>query len=172
MNSPYARVLEKTLISIIALIFLSPLFLAFVTYNVEQTPSWARWFDHDWLRNRTLRGVRVDPPVVSFSWPALRHAQYQHSVASRFDVNFAGRELLIRLTNELHYRLFRTSTIRIDPLALGKDDWLFEKKYLREYSFQRCSKAELEPMVEILGRFQEECRKRKIPFAVLITPSK
>jgi len=172
MNSPYAPILEKTLIAIIALIFFSPLFLTVVTYNVEQTPSWAQWLNHDWLRNRTLRGVRIDPPVVSFSWPALRHAQYQHSVASRFNVNFTGREFLIRLTNELNYRLFRISSIHIDPLALGKDDWLFEKGFLREYSFGRPSKAELEPMVRSLASLQEECRNRGIAFAILITPSK
>jgi hypothetical protein len=121
---------------------------------------------------RTLSGVTVPTEQVSSSLASLANGSFQQSVASRFNQRFAGRPLLIRATNELWFRLFHETSTATSQLAIGVDDNLFEKAYLREYFHQRVDKETLRPWVEQLQRFHELWRSRGVALAVLVSPSK
>lgn len=113
----------------------------------------------------------MKPPHVTRSWSTLRTGQYQASLAHQFNSNFAARELLIRLTCESWYRLFRQSPLA-SGIVLGKEDCLFTDYHLAKYCLLRTSTAQLEPVVSKLRSLQEACDKVGTSFTVLITPSK
>jgi alginate O-acetyltransferase complex protein AlgJ len=164
--------LETLLLSAIALMLICPLALTLLTKCVPSSRSWTPWLDHPWLGNKTLDGVNAPPGPIPLSWSAIKSGEYQARLANGFNLDFAGREFVIRTTNELNYRLFRVSSSKTISVVFGKDDWLFDERVLREYSFYRSSEKELEPTVIKLAQLQESCRQRGIAFAVLISPSK
>ena len=166
ITNPVGQAVEKWLFGGLLALFLTPLTLSLIHR------SWPGILPNSpWLRNESLEGVVVKPPHVTRSWSTLRTGQYQSSLASQFNSNFAARELLIRLTCESWYRLFRQSPLT-SGIVLGKDDCLFTDYHLAKYCLLRTSTAQLEPIVTKLRSLQEACDKVGTSFTVLITPSK
>ncbi|MDH4477781.1 MAG: hypothetical protein QE274_15015 [Verrucomicrobiaceae bacterium] len=166
ITNPVGQAVEKWLFGGLLALFLTPLTLSLIHR------SWPGILPNSpWLRNESLEGVVVKPPHVTLSWSTLRTGQYQASLAHQFNSNFAARELLIRLTCESWYRLFRQSPLT-SGIVLGKEDCLFTDYHLAKYCLLRTSTAQLEPMVTKLRSLQEACDKVGTPFTVLITPSK
>ena len=169
MKAQLFRIIERVLLVAIVAAFVSPLTLTLL----RNSPKHFKWlFGHPWIRNHTLAGVIIRPPDVRFSWPAVASGEFQKSKANRFNDNFGGREGLIRMTNEVWFRLFRDTSTHASKIAVGQNDSLFEKIYLREYFLQRVPKQTLAPWVVNLRRLQDFCRKRGMGFVVVLTPSK
>ncbi len=166
------RLAEYALLAVIAILFVSPLLLAGLRRLPAVQNDVCSLWQHDWIASRTLAGLRSLPPPVPFSLESLRRATYQRSVATHFNDTFPAREFLIRLTNEAYYRLLRVSIFRTDAIIFGKDNYLFHQGYLRDYLWFRPAREELLPLARNLAALQEECRRRRLPLAIMITPAK
>src|SRR5205807_1435181 len=119
-----------------------------------------------------LGGIQVVREPPSYSWKTFWNAKLQGSIGDHFDSSFAGRELLIRLTNEAYFRAFRVSPMRSASIVIGKDQSLYEAQYLEEYTHERPDKAAIEEWVDQLMQFRDLCAQRGIAFVLVITPSK
>ena len=149
-------IIEKLLVALIAALFLTPLaltlFFQFWSTTLPQTA---------WLRNDTLVGVSTKHPAPVFTWARVRSGDYQKDLAGYFNEDFAGRELLIRLTCEAWTRVFKISPMKSGggSLILGRDNFIFEEAYLLEYCFSRTSREKLEPLVRDIRRLQDVCAR-------------
>jgi hypothetical protein len=154
-TTPNASRAERTLVTALILLFVLPLIATpFVKHG------------------RRLSGVTVPTEHVPLSVASLASGAFQQSVANRFNERFAGRPMLIRATNELWFRVFRETSTSTSHLALGIDDTLFEKAYLREYFRERVEKQTLRPWVQQLQRFHELCKSRGVALVLIVSPSK
>ena len=160
---PLAR-LEKTLVVLLLGSFTLPLVLGFWLFLTHDKSRQTLW-----LRNATLNGGEIQPKKAAFSPATLLSGKFQASLAANYDTGFPGRELFIRLFNEIDLRLFRTSGASV---LVGPNLSLFEMTYAREYCLSREGKDTLPPLVDKLRRMQDFCDARGIAFALVITPSK
>ena len=156
---------ERLLFLAIAISFTSPLITTLVRDSI-------RHFRHRPVRESGLGGVTMPVPVVGFSWRAVASGDFQKSLASQFNEKFAGRSDLIRNTSELWFRLFHETASPSSTVAVGRNDVLFGKAYLREYFLQRVEKQTLAPWVNNLRRLQDFCLQSGMGFVVLVSPNK
>lgn len=164
-------ILERALLTVIALVFVLPLPLQIVTSNHKHFRG-VPLLSHPWLANQTLQGTTVPAPDISLSWSSVINGSFQKSKADRFGEGFPGREALIRWTSEVWFRFFHEPASLTSTITIGPQDELFEKSALRMYFLQRTERSAIAPWVKNLVRLQEYCARRGIGFAVLITPSK
>ncbi len=171
MKAVFLRLTETVLAVALALAFLIPGILTGVRYfNISSKAS--RWLDRAWLGRPTLAGVTVPLEDVSLSWQSLRTGNYQRYITSEFNRTFAGREALIRYTNELWFRMFRKPASVTSTIAVGANDVLFESGYLEEYFLRRVHPEELKPVVQDLRKLQDFCHQTGMAFAVVVSPHK
>jgi hypothetical protein len=162
---------ERTLKGILVMMFITPLIVTGIRYWPLH-PKVSRILDRAWIGRPMLGGVTVPIPHVPTTWHSLRTAEFQKLVTARFNDCFAGRELLIRLTGELWFRLFRRPANPNSTIVVGRNDSLFEEGYLDEYFVSRRSRADLEPWVRDLRTLQDACRANGIAFAFVLSPTK
>ena len=162
---------EWTLAGALFLAFVTPLTLT-VVRHLPQTAELSPWLDHMWIGEPHLIGVTDPNPDVRLTWRSLANGEFQKRKAIRFNENFAGRELFIRFTGELWYRLFHDTANVSQTIVFGQHDILFGTGYLQEYFLQRASKSAFEPWVKDLRRLQDFCRSVGMGFVIVITPSK
>lgn len=124
---------------------------------------------HPWLLNRTLAGVVRRPSEPPLTWPALREHRWQAWFEDQVVHRLPGREAIVRLTNEAHFRLYGQPAT-LNTLSVGRGDALFETGYLTDYAFNR---AAPDPgLLDLLQRTQEGLRSRGVGFVVVLSPSK
>ncbi len=156
---------ERSLVALLLLCFALPLLTAGgLLYPRAGESPWTLW-----LRNATLGGVQIAPARVPFSRRSLFTARFQKALARNYNFHFAGRELLIRLANELSLRLFRVSS---EAVLVGPQGALVETDYAEEYCFARGRREDFVSLVGDLRRLQDLCDARGVAFVFLITPSK
>ena len=166
------RVCAQMMAVTLLLLVSAPLILT-VLRNLPVSPkNLPRWLDRHRIGWPHLSGVTVSEPDVPLSWDSIRSANFQKRKALQFDENFAGREALIRYTNELWFRLFRDTANASSTIAIGEHDVLFETTYLGEYFLHRTSPVILDAWVKELRRLQDFCRSMDMGFAVLVVPGK
>jgi alginate O-acetyltransferase complex protein AlgJ len=164
MTLTFASCLERTLVLLLALSFFLPLPLGWVLQIPKtQVPATA------WLRNISLSGVQIAPAVVAPSRATILSARYQDAVARNYNYHFAGRELLIRLVDELYLRAFHRTFVDV---VVGPNYALTGTGYAREYCLLRGKPDGLVELAKQLRRLQDFCDMRGIAFALLLTPSK
>jgi hypothetical protein len=128
----------------------------------------------DWIANRTLTGVTVEkeiPPVTVASW---LNGNLQKGMSAFASESFAGREFLIRVYNQLLYRVFEKSYMTSEAIIRGKHGNLFELGYLAEYGqYAPTAKSEeLEALVVMMKYLSERLKEFGSCFVFVITPSK
>jgi len=155
--------LEKFLVGIIVCMFAVPGLLTIVAIYCDKAPAW--------LRNANL-AADAPPPMPAFSRGTYFDAKYQQMLAAHFEATFAGREILIRITNEICFRVFHYCPLPSTSVMIGRNNELFQDVYLSEYCIDRTKREKLVPIAGNLKRFQDECRRRGIAFVMLITPNK
>ena len=166
-----AKTFEWTLALTLGALFITPLGLTVARYlpvNIKVS----RALDRAWLGRPKLSGVTSSAAPVPLTWQNLRTGDFQKSKATQFDESFAGREALIRYTNELWFRLFREPANLSSTAAVGENGVLFEKTYLQEYFLYRNPKSVFEPWVKDLRKLQDFCRGIGMGFVVVIVPTK
>jgi hypothetical protein len=162
---------ERTLVFALLLAWIGPLMLTGLRY-LPHSPKLAWLLDSALIGKVNLSGVTEKHPDVPFGWKSLVTAEFQKEKARGFDEGVCGRELMIRATNELWFRLFHDTASSTSIVAVGKHDVLFEQTYLNEYFVARNSKAVLEPWIKQLRQLQDFCRRIGMGFAVVIAPGK
>lgn len=164
MRAMLLRRLERTLVFLLLASFTLPRLLGWALLLLPaDVPAWP------WLRNTTLGGMVIAPEEVAADRRNLLSAKYQKAFAQAFDLHFAGREGLIRLSNELNLRAFHTITA---GTIVGRNLSLFQPGYVAEYCLKRAQPGELRPFVDDLKRVQDLCAARGMAFAFVITPNK
>ena len=167
MKRRWDRISEGLLVVGLSIVFLIPLALAPIRNNPKHFGRL-----HPWIANYTIGGLTIPPRDIRFSLQSALKGDFQKSKADRFNLGFPGREGLIRLTNEVWLRLFHDTATPTSSVALGRNDTLFEKAYLREYWVRRTEKRLLAPFATKLRRLEDECRKVGVGFVVVVSPSK
>jgi alginate O-acetyltransferase complex protein AlgJ len=165
------RLTEYILATVLALLFITPLTLT-VIRSTWVDSSLSSWLDAHWIGREHLVGVTSPRANVLPNWDSIRHAAFQKETTLHFNESFAGREALIRYTNELWFRLFHDTANLSSQIIIGEHDVLFEKGYVQEYFTTRPDKAALAPWVKDLRRLQDYCRGIGMGFVVVLTPSK
>ena len=128
----------------------------------------------DWIANRTLTGVTVkkDPPRVALAlW---LNGDLQKGLSDLATENFGGRELLIRIYNEILFRAFAKSYMTSELIVPGKGGNLFSRDYLAEYGryLQPAPAEETEALVILMKYISERLKEFGSCFVFIITPSK
>ena len=160
-GSPLSRsaLLERALVALI----IGLLFVPLVASLVEQGA----------VLEASVRGkVRKKAKVVVPHQPWKGIETFKKDLTDRLNVDFFGRDFLIRWTSETWFRIFHTCAAKSANITVGNNDWLFENNYLQEYCLYRVTTNDLEPLVKDLQRMQEVCDRLNIAFALLVTPSK
>jgi hypothetical protein len=164
---------EKLLLALIVVTLLLP---------IPLTPLvlWARYANlsqplHlDWITNRTLVGVTEKkdlPPVHVATW---LNGDLQKGINTLVSEHFPGREFLIRVYNQILYRLFDKSYMFKETIIHGKHGNLFEHDYLADYGhyFDPAPSGEAEALVVMMKRLSKRLKELGSCFVFLITPSK
>jgi hypothetical protein len=159
---------EKLLLTLIVVTLLLPVPLT-IWVHFASPPQ-----QFDWIANRTLAGVTVkkDPPRVALAdWFS---GDLQKGLSDLATENFGGRELLIRIYNEVLYRAFGKSYMISEAIIPGKNGNLFTRDYLADYGgyFQPAPTEETEALVILMKYISERLKELGSCFVVVITPSK
>lgn len=165
-------VAEPTILFLICALILSPLAATAIYMVAKVLPEVERRIPSSWMQKVSLAGMEAIQAPPSLSFDSVMSARLQSWVSEAFNKRFVGREALVRWTSELYYRAFNVSTSKSAELVLGKDDFLFEMMYLKEYFLERPEKEDILKFTRDIAKFQRICESRKIPFTLLLTPSK
>jgi acetyltransferase AlgX (SGNH hydrolase-like protein) len=128
----------------------------------------------DWVANRTLVGVTVKkdfPPIALRGW---LNGDLQSRLNILTSESFAGRELLIRIYNQILYRLFGKSYMTEGKIIRGKHGNLFSLEYLAHYGRYLSSirSENAEALVVMMKHLSIRLKELGSCFVFLITPSK
>jgi hypothetical protein len=128
----------------------------------------------DWIANRTLYGVTIEKKVPPASLASWLDGVLQKGLNTLAGDNFAGRELLIRVYNQVLYRAFHKSYMYLELIIRGKHGNLFEHNcVLACDGFQEpIPNAEAEAQVVMMKYLSERLKQLGSSFAFVIAPSK
>jgi SGNH hydrolase-like domain, acetyltransferase AlgX len=159
---------ERLFLALIILTFLLPAPLTLWTHYGNPPPQL------DWIANRTLSGVTIEkkaPPATLSNWQS---GDWQKGLNNLAGDNFAGRELLIRVYNQVLYRAFNKSYMLRELIIRGKNGNLFEHNcVLACDGFQPLiPSSEAEAQVVMMKDLSQRLRALGSSFAFVIAPSK
>jgi alginate O-acetyltransferase complex protein AlgJ len=159
---------ERLLLALIIVTFLLPAPLT-LWIHCANPPQQA-----DWIANRTLYGVTVEkkaPPASLASWQSGELQKGLNTLASE---NFAGRELLIRLYDQVLYQVFHKSYMYLEYIIRGKHQNLFERNYLVVYGRfpEPVPNEEAEALAVMMKYLSERLKEFGSCFVLVITPNK
>jgi hypothetical protein len=159
---------ERLLLALITVTFLLPAPLT----------AWIHWRNPppqaDWIANRTLSGITLEnkaPPTSLASWQTGELQKGLNTLASE---NFAGRELLIRLYNQVLYQAFHKSYMYFEYIIRGKHENLFERNYLIFYGKfpETVPHEEAEALAVMMKYLSDRLKEIGSCFVLVITPNK
>jgi hypothetical protein len=124
--------------------------------------------------NVALAGVeatRAERPVFKYSdWFT---GKYQKKVETAFTKLNGLRGFLVRLDNQINFSIFGECKSYGGGIAVGKDNWLFEKSYVNHMNNNnQADLSVMEPRIMEMKKLQDLLASRDIYFLFLITPSK
>lgn len=113
-------------------------------------------------------------PFPSLSLEKWLSGVFQEQFNKYFSQNFFTRKLLIKLSNQLYYTFFDKSYMYDQTIIIGKEKWLYELAYIRDYCRLTpfINSAGIDSIAMKMGELQKQLNKRGVSFLVLITPSK
>jgi alginate O-acetyltransferase complex protein AlgJ len=162
------KLLERLFLALIILTFLLPATLTLWVHNANPPPQF------DWIANRTLYGVTIEKKVPPASLSSWQSGDLQKGLNTLAGDNFAGRELLIRIYNQVLYRLFHKSYMYLELIIRGKHGNLFEHNcVLACDGFQEpIPNAEAEAQVVMMKYLSQRLKELGSSFVFVIAPSK
>jgi hypothetical protein len=162
------RLSERLLLALIIVTFLLPALLTLWVHFANPSPQF------DWIANRTLYGVTVEknvPPANLASWQTV---ELQKGLNTLVSENFAGRELLIRLYDQVLYQVFHKSYMYLEYIIRGKHQDLFERNYLIVHGgfVGPIQNGEAESLAVMMKYLSERLKELGSCFVLVITPNK
>ncbi len=121
--------------------------------------------------NRPLGGVTGARASIPLSGAALASHAYQGGLEHVLGDDILGRGFLIRLKNEVYFRLFDVAITNFG-IVLGKGNSIYGSNFLSEYCLDRNGPGKIDDLVARLDRFQARCRRDGKGFCLVVTPSK
>jgi alginate O-acetyltransferase complex protein AlgJ len=159
---------ERVFLALIILTFLLPASLSLWTHYGNPPPQF------DWIANRTLYGVTIEKKVPQASLSSWQSGDLQKGLNNLAGDNFAGRELLIRIYNQVLYRAFHKSYMYLELIIRGKHGNLFEHNcVLACDGFQEPVPGALaEAQVAMMRYLSQRLKELGSSFVFVIAPSK
>jgi alginate O-acetyltransferase complex protein AlgJ len=159
---------ERLFLALIILTFLLPAPLTLWVHNGNPLPQF------DWIANRTLYGVTIEKKVPPASLSSWQSGDLQKGLNTLAGDNFAGRELLIRIYNQILYRVFHKSYMYLELIVRGKHGNLFEHNcVLACDGFQEpIPNMEAEAQVVMMKYLSQRLKELGSSFVFVIAPSK
>lgn len=154
---------------LIALLLLAPVSALGLLAAVQPRGAWA-----DWLLNRTLSGVTLPAQNTRITFRTWFDGSFQRSVTRWIDQRFCGRELFIRVYNQVLWTLFEKSYMAGESVIAGRNGQLFEAPYLTHFSGveSQSSDEDLDLLARRIRTLQRRLAERGVAFVVVFTPSK
>ena len=121
-----------------------------------------------------LSGVFIKQEFPAFSFDYFQIGGFQKDFEKWFEQNFGGREVLIRLNNQVYYQLFKKSYQYSGNIIIGKEKQLFERGYINDYVniTPVMPKEEQNDFIGKINRVSNLFKRHDIQFILMITPSK
>lgn len=120
-----------------------------------------------------LQGVSMQAAKPAFSWHDFLKGDFQQNAVAFFNQHFALRSEYTKLTNQLYYTFFHMSYMYDGNLIIGKENYIYEKLYLDDYTeTQNMSDERLVTLADEIRDVQQLFEKHHKKFFLLITPSK
>jgi hypothetical protein len=162
-------VLQKALLGLIAVLLCLPVPAMLILRTQPVLPPWLYW-----AGNRTLAGITVQRESPALSWDAWFDGKYQEGATRWLSENFAGRELLIRLNNQLLWSVFGKSYMMQEMIIQGRHNDLFSSDYIafREGFAAPASQGYIDEIAAKAALLQHRLATGGTAFAVLLTPDK
>lgn len=127
------------------------------------------WFG--FIESGKLNGVSPEKKLDKLSWASWWSGRYQEQRNDLLNDSIGFRPDLVRLTNQLDYTLFHK--INGSNVVLGKDDYLFESGYIKEYNGIDYAGADaIQQACYKMRRIQDTLEKLGKTFVFAISPSK
>ncbi|HOE03960.1 MAG TPA: hypothetical protein PLZ52_01990 [Bacteroidales bacterium] len=123
------------------------------------------------LRFEPLKGFASTYQRPRFTLKTWMSAEFQDSLGAYLDNNTVFRAPLIRMYNEVNYRLFSKSTAK--TVVIGKNNQLFQTDYIREYNGEYFIGKELiRQRCERIKYIQDTLARAGIDLLVVLAPGK
>jgi hypothetical protein len=162
------KVSERVLLALIIVTFLLPAPLTLWIHCANPPPQ------VDWIANRTLYGVTVEKKVPPASLASWQSGDLQKGLNTLASENFAGRELLIRIYDQVLYQVFHKSYMYLEYIVRGKHENLFERNYLivHGHFLEPIPTGEAEALAVMMKYLSERLKELGSCFVLVITPNK
>lgn len=119
-----------------------------------------------------LSGVTEAAPFPDWSLKGLLDGALQETISTYYSENLPGRDLMIKIRNQVIFSLFSKSPN--NNIVIGKDKVLFEKEYILKYEkyYPPVTKEFTEDLCNKLMAIQEKLEARGKEMYLFITPTK
>ncbi|MGC4043112.1 MAG: hypothetical protein QM758_04845 [Armatimonas sp.] len=164
----WAKYTQNALLGGFFALLLGPLSISAARLVAPRNPTLLR------LRLPQLAGVMPEQSRPALNRQSWFDGTYQPGTAGFLGQNFPLREPLVRLNNELEYRVLRQSSANKNYIIVGKQNQLYSYDYIAEYCHLRPAvpPERLQEIATNLATLHTRLKKRGIPLVLVITPSK
>lgn len=146
-------------------IFILFILLLFLPTLQKKFPNWKKW------KTEPLVGIYHQPLSPIFNWKTWLNGSYQTEKEKYIEETIGLREPLVRIYNEYYFRFF--TKINARDVILGKNDYLFEKNYIRAYyGDDFIGEDSINTIVRKYKAIEDTLLKMDIPIFVLLAPGK
>ena len=131
---------------------------------------------YEHLQGNPALALSKTPPInASWTWEGMMSGSWQKAFEAKLSADVPARSVFIRFHNQLYYSLFSKSFMYSEALIIGKNNFIFEKKYLEKYcnsSRASYTKARFKQWANELKAIENYFSQQGKYFVFLITPSK
>lgn len=118
-----------------------------------------------------LKGAVEVVEDTNFSWKDWFGGAYQKNKEAYLSNSFGGRNIIIRINNQIYYSLF--GTIRAKGVLEGKDGYIYEQNYIKSYlGLDFVGQEKIKENIRKLKAVQEVFEKEGKHLLVVIAASK
>ncbi|WP_261534386.1 alginate O-acetyltransferase AlgX-related protein [Burkholderia multivorans] len=119
-----------------------------------------------------LKGMQSTEDKPAMTLRTLSSGEYEDYVGRQFGEELPFRGRVIASVNTVLYRFFHKSYMGEQPMIIGRNGMVFEKRYADAYCRRQHSDAELDAWAQRIRALQDKVTSQGRTFIYLITPSK
>ncbi len=156
MKINLSNIIEKTLWALVIFLMMIPL--------IQERYSY-------WESSPELGGFISKAKDPYFGIKKYLRGDFQKEKADYLNQNFGFRNDLVRLKNQADYELFNKANAR--DVIIGKEDYLFEKNYLRAYTgLDFIGEKKIKEQVRKLSIVRDRLRSKNTEIVIILAPGK